>query len=109
MTSAFNMLPLLHFKNIKNNIERISSIKPFIDQYNWKEIRFPSQKEDWKKFELNNKSIVLNILFVSYNTEEIRCACKSKYNSNRENQVILLKIQMVKNDTIFFKKIVFIT
>ena len=43
-------------------------IKPFIDQYNWKEIRFPSNKKDWKKFELNNKSIALHVLYVSHNT-----------------------------------------
>ena len=29
-------------------------------------------KKDWKKFELKNKSIALNILFVPYNTKEIR-------------------------------------
>ena len=46
----------LNYLNIKNNQERISKIKPFIDQYNWKEINFPSQKSDGKKFELNNKS-----------------------------------------------------
>ena len=67
-------------------------IKPFIDQYNWKEIDFPSHSKDWKKFELNNKSIALNILFVPYNTEKIRFACKSKHNFKRENQVILLMI-----------------
>ena len=49
-------------------------------------------KEDWKKFESNNKLIALNILFVPYNTEEIRLAYKSKYNFKRENQVILLMI-----------------
>ena len=41
----------LNYQNIKNNRERISKIKPFIDQYNWKEINFPSHKKDWKKFE----------------------------------------------------------
>ena len=49
-------------------------------------------KKDWKKFELNNKSIALNILFVPYNTEEIRHAYKSKHNCKHENQVILLMI-----------------
>ena len=38
----------LSYQNIKNNPERISKIKPFIDEYNWKEINFPSQKEGWK-------------------------------------------------------------
>ena len=82
----------LNYQNIKNNPERITKINPFIDQYNWKEIHFPSNKTDWKMFELNNKSIALNILFVPHNTENIRHACKSKYNLKRENQVILLMI-----------------
>ena len=43
----------LNHEQIKNNPERISKIKPFIDQYNWKEIDFPSHREDWKKFESN--------------------------------------------------------
>ena len=45
-----------------------------------------------KKFESNNKSIALNILYVPYNTEEIRHAYKSKYNLKHENQVIVLLI-----------------
>ena len=59
---------------IKNNLERVSKIKPFIDQYNWNDIDFSSQGKDWKKFESSNKSIALNILYVPYNTEKIRHA-----------------------------------
>ena len=62
-------------------------LKPFIDQYN-----FPSHRKDWKKFESNNKTIAYKILYVPYNTEEIRHAYKSKYNLKRESQVILLMI-----------------
>ena len=51
----------LNYQNIKNNPERISQIKPFTEQYDWKEIDFQSRIKDWKKFELNNKSITLNI------------------------------------------------
>ena len=54
----------LNYQSIKKDPQRISKIKPFIDQYNWKEINFPSHNKDWKKFELNNKSITLNILYV---------------------------------------------
>ena len=72
------------------------NIKPFINQYNRKEVDFPSEQKDWKKFELNNKSIALNILFVPYNTEKIRLAYKSKYNFKHKNQVILLLITDVK-------------
>ena len=39
----------LNHEQIKNNPERISKIKPFIDQYNWNEIDFPSHGTNWKK------------------------------------------------------------
>ena len=82
----------LSYQNIKKDPQRISKIKPFINQYDWKGINFPSHKEDWKKIESNNKSVALNILFVPYNAEKIRFAYKSKHNSKRQNQVILLMI-----------------
>ena len=43
-------------------------------------------------FEQNNKTIALNILFVPYNTEQIRLAYKSKYNDKHNNKVFLLMI-----------------
>ena len=43
-----------------------------------KEINFPSHKEDWKKFELNNKTIALNNLFLPYNTKQIVRAYQPK-------------------------------
>ena len=67
-------------------------LKTFINQYSWKDIDFPFSGKDWKKFELNNKSIALNILYVPHNTKKICHVYKSKYNSTRENQVILLMI-----------------
>ena len=82
----------LNHEKIKDYPERISKIKPFIDHYNWNEIDFPSTGKYWKKFESNNKSIALNILYVPHNTEKICHAYKSKYNLTRENQVILLLI-----------------
>ena len=39
------------YQTIKTHPERISKLKPYINQYNWKDIKFPSDKEDWKKFE----------------------------------------------------------
>ena len=41
----------LNHEQIEKDPQRIAKIKPFIDQYNWKEIDFPSHKKDWKKFE----------------------------------------------------------
>ena len=79
----------LNFDKIRKNSQRISKIKPFIDQYNWKDIDFPASSKDWKKFELNNE-IALNILYLPHNTRKIHVAYKSKHNLTRKNQVILL-------------------
>ena len=81
----------LNFDKIKKDPQRISKIKPFIDQYNWKDIDFPSTSKDWKKFELNNK-IALNILYVPHNTRKVNIAYKSKNNLTCDKQVILLMI-----------------
>ena len=82
----------LNHQKIENHPERISNIKPFIDQYNWKGIDVPAGIKEWKKFQQNNNTIVLNILFVQPNTKTINLAYKSKYNCKCETQVFLLLI-----------------
>ena len=82
----------LNYQNIVNNPQRISKIKPFISPYECKNINFPVNLKGCKKFERDNKTIALNILFILYNTKQIRLAYKSKYNYKRDNQVILLMI-----------------
>ena len=44
----------LNYQTIETNPGRISKLKKYINQYNWKDIKFPSDKKDWKKFEQNN-------------------------------------------------------
>ena len=46
------------------DLQRISEVKSYINQYDGKEIDFLSHQKDWKKFELNNKAIAFSILFV---------------------------------------------
>ena len=82
----------LNHQKIGKNPQRISKIKPFLNTYNWKDIKFPSYSNDSKKFEQNNGTIALNILYVPYSTKQIRPAYISKYNYKRDNQVILLMI-----------------
>ena len=38
-------------------------------QYEWKDINFSSHIKDWKKFDTNNKSVAVTVLFVSYKNE----------------------------------------
>ena len=85
----------LNYDKIDRNPQIISKIKPFIENYNWKDIDFPSRRKDWNKFELNNNNIALNILYVPFNTKKIEIAYKSKYDLIREKQIILL---MISND-----------
>ena len=82
----------LKYQNIDHHPERISKLKPFINNYNWKDIEFPSHSKDWRKFEYNNKTIALNILYVPYKTKQIKPAYISKHNNERSTQVILLMI-----------------
>ena len=82
----------LNHDKINKDPQRVSKIKTFIYQYNWNDIDFPSTGKDWKKFDSNNESIALNILYVPHKTGKMHLAYKSKYNLNREKQVILLMI-----------------
>ena len=87
----------LNFNKIDKYHQRISRIKPFIENYNWNDINFPIAKKDWNRFEVNNKNVALNILYVSFNTKKIEIAYKSKYNLVRDNQIILLMLSNGEN------------
>ena len=78
----------LNHDKINKHPQRISNI----DQYNWKDIHFPPASKDWKKFEQNNESIALNVLYVPHGTKKISLAYKSKHNLNRGEKLILLMI-----------------
>ena len=87
----------LNFNKINKHPQRISRIKPFIESYNWNDINFPATKKDWNRFEVNNKNVALNILYVPFNTKKIEITYKSKYNLVRDNQIILLMISNGEN------------
>ena len=80
----------LYHKEIKYNPERISRIRLFINNLNWENINFLPEEQDYETFEMNNKSIALNILQV--NEHKISHFYKSDSNKTREKQVILLMI-----------------
>ena len=82
----------LNYQTIKTNPERISKLKPYINKYNWEGINFPAGSKEWQKFERNNDTIALNVLYVEQNTKKISVVYKSKYNNKRKKQVILLMI-----------------
>ena len=79
----------LYHKEIKYNPEKVSKIKPFINNLNWENINFPPEEQEYRTFEMN-KSIALNILQV--NEQKISHFYKSEFNKTRENKIILLMI-----------------
>ena len=60
----------LNFDKVTSHPERITKIKSFIDTYNWNDINFPGTRKDWNRFEVNNKDITLNILYVPFGTKK---------------------------------------
>ena len=61
----------LNYQTIEKDPQRISKLKPYINKYNWEGIEFPAGPKEWGKFERNNKTIALNILYIPYNIKTI--------------------------------------
>ena len=88
----YAIIAALNYRNINHNPERISKLKPFIDNYNWDNIDFPAGHKDYSAFEKNNSDIAINILYVPHNTKQIKQAYISKHNNERDNHVNFLMI-----------------
>ena len=59
----YAVIATLNCQNIKKDSEIIAKIETFIDQYNWKDIDFPSHKKDWIK---SLSQIINQLLLISY-------------------------------------------
>ena len=88
----------LNYQNIERDPQRIAKLRPYINKCNWEGIEFPAGTKDWKKFEQNNKTISLNVLYIPRNTETISVVHRSEYNNKHKKQVILLMITNGKKD-----------
>ena len=95
---SYSIVAALNYQNISNHPERISNLKPFIDNYNCTDLEFPAGHKDYSVFEKNNKSIALNILYIPHNSFEIIPSYISKHNKTRDTQANLLMITDGKNN-----------
>ena len=77
---------------MKKTRKEFQELKPYINKYNWEGIDFPEGAKEWIKFERNNKTIALNVLYVQCNAKTVSVVCKSEYNNKHKKQVILLMI-----------------
>ena len=71
----------LNYQNIDSHPEITSKFKPFINNYNQKDVEFPSHSKGWRKFEQNNKTIALNILYVPCNAKQKKTCIHIKIQS----------------------------
>ena len=77
---------VLNYQTIDAHPKRLSKLKPYINKYNWEGVEFPAGSKEWQKFEKNNDTIALNVLYVEQNTKKISAVYKSKYNNKRKNK-----------------------
>ena len=82
----------LNYETIEKDPQSMSKLKPYINKYNWEGIEFPAGPKEQGKFDRNNKTIALNVLYIPHNTKTISVAYRSEYNNKRRKQAILLMI-----------------
>ena len=95
---AYSIVAALHHEEIGKNPHRIKKLMPYINNYNWKKINFPSGQKDWKTFERNNKDIALNIFSAHTTDKKLNLIRKSDYNHKRQHIVDLLMITDNQNN-----------
>ena len=85
------VIAALDHEEIKKDHQRISRLKSYENQYNWKRLQFPSIKKI-NKFDKSNRGITVNVLFSKKKSQNIYTACRSERNVKCKKQVNLLMI-----------------
>ena len=88
------VIEALHHEDIKHHPERISLLRPYENQYNWKGLEFPVSIKKIDKFEKNNPGIAVNVLFSNKKNQKknIYTVRRSKHNVKCKKQVNLLMV-----------------
>ena len=69
---------------------RLKNIEVFINDFVFKDINYPLEKEDYETFENNNSSIKLTSFKTTENEEELLIYHNQIKNNDRENKIILI-------------------
>ena len=90
----WTVIEALHHKDIKHHPKRISLLRPYENQYNWKGLEFPASIKKIDKFEKNNLGIAVNMLFRNKKIpkKNIYTIDRSEHNVKCKKQVNLLMI-----------------
>ena len=74
------VIAALHYQEIKKDHQRISRLRPYENQCNWKELEFPVSSKKIDKFEKNNPGRAVNVLFRKKKSQDIHTARRSERN-----------------------------
>ena len=77
---AYSIAAAMHYHEIDHHPNRITKLAPFINNYNWTDINFPTEQKDYSIFERNNKDIALNILFAHNTKKKLYTIYRSDHN-----------------------------
>ena len=90
----WTVIGALHHEEIKKDHQRISRLRPYENQYNWKGLEFPVSIKKIDKFEKNNPGIAVNVLLSNKKSldEDIYTVRRSERNVKCKKQVNLLMI-----------------
>ena len=86
------VIEALHHEYIKHHPERLSLLRPYEKQYNWKGLKIPVSIKRIDKFEKNNPGIAVNVLFSNKKSQHIHTARRSERNVKCKKQVNLLMV-----------------
>ena len=110
---AWSIIISVHYDEINRDHNRISKLKKCIKNYDWNNIKFPTDKSDWGKSGKQNTNITLNIFSAHETSKKLNNIRVSKYNRIRPNKILLLMITdgekwhftSVKNENRLFRHI----
>ena len=108
---AWAIIISMHYDEIGRNHNRMSKLKRYVNNYNWNDINFPTDKRDRDRFEKNNSNIALNIFSAHETDKQLDNIRVSKFNRTRPHKVVLLVITdgekwhftSVRNETRLFR------
>ena len=72
------VIEALHHEDIKHHPERISLLRSYEKQYNWKGLEFPVSIKKIDNFEKNNPDIAVNVLFSNKKNQNVTLSVKSR-------------------------------
>ena len=70
----------LHHEEVKKDHQRISKLRSYENQYNWKGLEFRASIKKIDRFEKNNPDIAVNVLFCNKKSQNIYTVRRSERN-----------------------------